>query len=183
MINPETVTVILTPHSADTYGLAVVEKTAEGIRVRELRGGRGNFGFDYEVKGVRKGYEDYRVIRDASEMTPGGREPVNSISDEEETDEEIERESDQEVKIGLEQNQPNPFSDNTSIRYTIPESVQKAELYIFDAAGKQLQKHILSPGKEGMLDISGNTLAPGMYNYSLFIDGELHQTRKMIIAK
>lgn len=56
-------TVTLTPHSADTYGLAIVEKTPNGIRVRELKGGKGTFGFDWEVKGVRKGYEDYQPVR------------------------------------------------------------------------------------------------------------------------
>lgn len=66
--NAETMTVVLTPMSADTYGLAVVEKTANGFKVKELMNREGNFQFDWEVKCVRKGYEDFRVIRDASEM-------------------------------------------------------------------------------------------------------------------
>lgn len=61
--NPSTMTVILTPMSADTYGLAVVEKTAAGIRVKELKGGTGNFSFDWEVKCVRAGFEDYQPVR------------------------------------------------------------------------------------------------------------------------
>ena len=65
--NPATMTVMLTPLSADTRGLAVVEKTATGFRVQELMGGTGHFGFDWEVKCVRKGYEDYQVERDRSE--------------------------------------------------------------------------------------------------------------------
>lgn len=75
VINPETVTVNLTPHYADTYGLAVVEKTSEGFVVKELKNRKGNFSFDWEVKAVRSGYEDYRVIRDASEVEPGGIHP------------------------------------------------------------------------------------------------------------
>ena len=62
--NPATMTVILTPHSADTYGLAVVEKTATGFRVKEFKGGTGSFSFDWEVKCVRKGWEDWEVERD-----------------------------------------------------------------------------------------------------------------------
>ena len=61
--NPSTMTVILTPMSADTYGLAVIEKTADGIRVKELKGGTGNFSFDWEVKCVRAGFEDYQPVR------------------------------------------------------------------------------------------------------------------------
>jgi hypothetical protein len=63
VINPHTVTIILTPHSIDTYGLAVVEKRKEGFVVKELKQGKGNFKFDWEVKGVRQGYEDYKVVR------------------------------------------------------------------------------------------------------------------------
>lgn len=32
--------------------------------------GKGDFSFDYEVKGVRSGYEDYEVIRDESSARP-----------------------------------------------------------------------------------------------------------------
>lgn len=63
VVNPETMTVQLTPQSADTYGLAVVEKTAKGFQVKELMGRKGNFQFDWEVKAVRQGFERYRVIR------------------------------------------------------------------------------------------------------------------------
>ena len=60
-------TVMLTPLSADCQGLAVVEKTASGFRVKELFQGTGTYQFDWEVKCVRKGYEDYQVIRDKKE--------------------------------------------------------------------------------------------------------------------
>lgn len=69
--NPETMTVILTSHSADTYGLAVVEKTSSGFKVKEFKGGTGNFSFDWEVKCVRKGWEHWQVERDQRERAPG----------------------------------------------------------------------------------------------------------------
>jgi hypothetical protein len=56
-------TVQLTPNSAKSLGLAVAEKSIDRIRVRELSDGKGHYDFDWEVKCVRKGYEDYRVIR------------------------------------------------------------------------------------------------------------------------
>jgi len=58
------VTVLLTPHSSDTYGLAVVEKNKYGFKVKELKNGKGNFSFDWEVKAIRNGYENYQVIRE-----------------------------------------------------------------------------------------------------------------------
>lgn len=61
VINPQSITVQLTPGSAETFGLAVVEKNGDGFRVKELQKGTGNFSFDWEVKAVRKGYESYEV--------------------------------------------------------------------------------------------------------------------------
>ena len=61
--NPESMTVILTPLSADSKGLAVVEKTETGISVKELFSGKGNYSFDWEVKCVRRGHENFQVIR------------------------------------------------------------------------------------------------------------------------
>ena len=58
-----TMTVSLTPHSADTYGLAVIKKTANGIVVKELMKGQSNFSFDWEVKATRKSGLTHQVIQ------------------------------------------------------------------------------------------------------------------------
>ncbi len=56
-------TVQVTPLSEETFGLAVVGKSLDGILVHELRGGRGSFEFDWRVEAARRGLEDYRVVR------------------------------------------------------------------------------------------------------------------------
>lgn len=66
----EGMTVQLTARSVDTYGLAVIEQTLQGITVGELQRGKGNFAFDWEVKTVRKGHEGYRVIRPWDDIVP-----------------------------------------------------------------------------------------------------------------
>ena len=65
-------TVHVTPLSAESLGLAVVEKTPKSLVVHEIQQGTGNYSFDWEVKATRKGYEDYQVIRPQSErsLTP-----------------------------------------------------------------------------------------------------------------
>jgi hypothetical protein len=70
LATPQTMTVVLTPLSASSKGLAVVKKTAQGFVVQELGKGKGSYSFDWEVKCVRKGYENYRVYRDKSEDQP-----------------------------------------------------------------------------------------------------------------
>ncbi len=63
-------TVTLTPLDASSKGLAVTAKSASGFEVRELFQGTGNYDFDWEVKSVRKGHENYRVIRSKFEAMP-----------------------------------------------------------------------------------------------------------------
>jgi hypothetical protein len=70
VISSESMTVQITPLSAESKGIAVVEKTATGFKVKELMGGHGNYQFDWEVKCIRKGYEDYEVIREKEDSTP-----------------------------------------------------------------------------------------------------------------
>lgn len=76
-VNTAEVTVMLTPTSANTYGLAVIERTTEGFRVKELMNGTGNFEFFWEVKGVRKGWEKYEVYMDDSELEPSVESEVD----------------------------------------------------------------------------------------------------------
>ncbi|MEK6478371.1 hypothetical protein WJR50_12585 [Catalinimonas sp. 4WD22] len=57
-------TVLLTPLSASSNGLAVTTKDLKGIIVQELMNGSGSYEFDWEVKCVRKNFEDYQVVRE-----------------------------------------------------------------------------------------------------------------------
>jgi hypothetical protein len=66
--SPDAMTVWVTPHSAASLGLAVVAKRLSGVEVKELHRGTGNYDFDWEIKCVRSGHEDYRVTRPRSEM-------------------------------------------------------------------------------------------------------------------
>jgi hypothetical protein len=66
----EGLTVLVTPNSAESLGLAVEEKSIERIRIRELSNGIGDYDFDWEAKCIRKGYEDYRVIRPHKDLEP-----------------------------------------------------------------------------------------------------------------
>jgi hypothetical protein len=65
--SPEGLTVQVTPLSAESKGLAVVDKSlVNGIRVRELHSGNGTYEFDFTVTAVRRGYEDWEVVRPAA---------------------------------------------------------------------------------------------------------------------
>lgn len=63
-------TVQLTPLSIDSKGLAVVQKSLNGVVVGELGNGQGNYDFDWEVKAVRRKHENYEPVKRWDEYMP-----------------------------------------------------------------------------------------------------------------
>lgn len=82
----------------------------------------------------------------------------------------------------LAQNTPNPFSERTTIRFTLPENAQNAFIYIFDMSGK-MQKQIPVDSSMESVIIEGYELRAGMYIYSLVIGGKEIDTKRMILSK
>jgi len=67
----EGLTVILTPLSGDSLGLACVNRSIHGFDVVELMKGEGNYEFDWEVKAIRRGTRDYQVVHSWTEHARG----------------------------------------------------------------------------------------------------------------
>ncbi|MBP3788670.1 MAG: T9SS type A sorting domain-containing protein [Prevotella sp.] len=84
--------------------------------------------------------------------------------------------------VCLFQNTPNPFSERTLIRFTLPENVQNAYIYIFDMQGK-MQKQIPVDASMQSITINGYELSAGMYIYSLVVNGKEVDTKRMILSK
>lgn len=80
------------------------------------------------------------------------------------------------------QNQPNPFTETTSIVYTVPTSVRKAELRITDAGGRLLKTLVIDERGEGRTRLQAQSLSAGTYFYSLVLDGAVQATRKMVLT-
>jgi hypothetical protein len=74
----EGMTVQVTPHSADSKGLAVVTRALDRFTVRELFAGTGTYEFDWEVKVVRRAHQDYEVMRPWDEALPGGTDKADA---------------------------------------------------------------------------------------------------------
>jgi regulator of replication initiation timing len=83
----------------------------------------------------------------------------------------------------LEQNEPNPFSVNTIIRYFIPEGVNRAELRITDADGSLIKTIVINEAGHGRTQVQANTLSAGTYAYSLVLDGQIIETKQMILTR
>jgi hypothetical protein len=80
----------------------------------------------------------------------------------------------------LEQNNPNPFTKNTIIRYSIPQG-SKGQINIYDQAGKLVKA--LDANADGQSQVSGHELAAGAHTYTLMIDGKVALSKQMLIIK
>jgi hypothetical protein len=82
----------------------------------------------------------------------------------------------------LEQNIPNPFHENTTIKYYLPNSTRTANITISDLSGVQLKTFDLSGGKGfGQVLISGGAFAAGTYIYTLTVDGKVVDSKRMVL--
>ena len=86
------------------------------------------------------------------------------------------------VVAKLAQNTPNPFTERTTIRFSLPEDAQNAYIYIFDMTGK-MQKQLPIDASMQSITINGYELSAGMYIYSLVVNGKEMDTKRMILSK
>lgn len=81
------------------------------------------------------------------------------------------------------QNEPNPFTESTTIKLSIPKKTQNAALMIYDMSGKQLKQININERGKTSVNITSEGLAAGMYLYSLIADGKVVNTKRMILTK
>jgi len=81
----------------------------------------------------------------------------------------------------LEQNTPNPFHENTVVRYYVPENAGKAQIVVTDLQGNRIQTLDVNSGGHGQVTIQGGSLPTGTYVYSLIIDGQRADSKRMVL--
>lgn len=83
----------------------------------------------------------------------------------------------------LEQNAPNPFNNNTIIRYNVPLNTKNAQIVVTDMNGVTVKNISLSNKGFGNVVITARTLMSGNYIYALIIDGKKIDSKQMILTK
>lgn len=83
----------------------------------------------------------------------------------------------------LYQNQPNPFSKSTEIKYFIFDNAKQISLIIYDMQGALIKQISIYDKGESKIIINANELQPGVYIYQLVIDGKDIDSKKMILTK
>lgn len=88
-------------------------------------------------------------------------------------------------KYELKQNYPNPFNPSTTIKFSIPKA-GNVTLKVYDITGREVREVLnniqLNAGTITH-NFDGSELASGIYFYSLLIDGNLVDTKKMVLVK
>mgnify|MGYP003667480418 FL=1 len=82
--------------------------------------------------------------------------------------------------IVLNQNVPNPFAERTVITFSIPETVQKAQIHFYDGMGKLINTVDIDDRGNGQINVYANDLSTGVYTYSLVADGKIVATKRMM---
>lgn len=82
----------------------------------------------------------------------------------------------------LEQNAPNPFSQETTIRYYLPAN-STAELKIVSLEGQLVRVEPIARSGYGEVRISGSTMAAGTYTYTLIVNGKAVESKIMVLTR
>jgi hypothetical protein len=86
------------------------------------------------------------------------------------------------IENTLYQNAPNPFSARTHIDYFLSEDINMAMICIYDMNGSQLKSIDLHQLGKGSITINGGEYSAGMYMYTLIADGQVIDTKQMILT-
>jgi hypothetical protein len=82
----------------------------------------------------------------------------------------------------LYQNTPNPFKETTTIHFTLADDARDAYICIFDMTGKPVKKLPVTTGMDSV-SFRGYEIGEGMFLYSLVVNGQEIDTKRMIITK
>jgi len=80
------------------------------------------------------------------------------------------------------QNAPNPFTESTVIKYALAENIESAMLNIYNMNGTQLKSIAIQHTGNGSITINGNEFGAGMYMYALIADGNIVDTKNMVLT-
>jgi hypothetical protein len=79
--------------------------------------------------------------------------------------------------------QPNPSNNSTLIEYSLPAGTSIATCQVYSLDGKILSTTVLNPSAgKSRVNVDTGKLAPGMYIYSLIVNGKATDTKKLIVS-
>jgi len=85
----------------------------------------------------------------------------------------------------LYQNYPNPFNPETKIKYEIPQNGQDVKLKIYNLLGKEVTTLVNENKSAGSYEVKFNAanISSGVYFYTLYVNGDFIDSKKMLVIK
>jgi hypothetical protein len=80
------------------------------------------------------------------------------------------------------QNVPNPFAVTTTIRFSLSKSINTAVINIYNMNGTQLKSIQLHQRGDGSVTINGGEFSAGIYLFALIADGQVIDTKRMVLT-
>lgn len=81
----------------------------------------------------------------------------------------------------LNQNHPNPFNQQTTISFSLPENAGKGILEVADVNGRVVKS--FSVNGTGQVELKARSLSPGIYNYRLISNGQTLDSKQMVVTE
>jgi len=117
----------------------------------------------------QKQLEEQKHLIDALTQKVSGTTGLNSIN--------------VETGVQMSQNEPNPFTHETVVKYTLPQTISNAFMAVYDLTGKQITYFPINEKGASSLTITSEKLAAGIYIYSIVADGKVVDSKRMIVAE
>ena len=83
---------------------------------------------------------------------------------------------------GISESYPNPANSNVKMNYSLEPGWNNANLTIYSMLGSQVENVNLNEN-QGTLNVDVSSLPAGLYFYTLMVDGNAINTKKMLITK
>jgi hypothetical protein len=80
------------------------------------------------------------------------------------------------------QNEPNPYTKTTIIKYVVPHTATSAQLKVYSVTGVEVYSQELSVRGEGQVELSHSAFSSGTYVYHLIVDGKSVGNKKMVLT-
>ncbi|HVX27029.1 MAG TPA: tail fiber domain-containing protein [Parafilimonas sp.] len=152
-------------NAKDLYGLRYAEFVVPLVKaVQELS--RMNDEKDSAINNLQQQINELKIMIESSNQSNISKSQPVSVS-----------------SGSLAQNTPNPFSNSTTISYSLPQKYSSARIVVTDISGNKLKQINLEAKGKGSVQVDASTLASGAYQYSLYVNDKLIETKQMVLQK
>ena len=155
-----------------------------GLHTPERENASDTYGISYAtfvVPLVKAVQEQQKMIEQQQQQLAEQKQMINDLMKKTGTATGISQPGSGAAGFFMDQNEPNPFTHETVIRYSIPQQISSASISVYDLSGKQIASFPIEKGSSSM-SITSEKLSAGIYIYSIIADNKVMDSKKMIVA-